>query len=110
MTPGRFEVSTHQRPNGTEVRCVGELDAAAVFRLEPIRKQVPVRSETQRIVVDLHELTFIDSAGLAALVAAHERFKDLGIESCFIRPSDSVMRVFELTGLDAAFDFGSRHG
>lgn len=98
----------HRRPDGTEVRLVGELDAAAVFRLEPVLERLPVGADTRRIVFDLHELTFIDSAGLGVLVAAHERFAARGIETRFIRPNASVMRVFELTGLDAAFDFRSR--
>jgi anti-anti-sigma factor len=104
-----FDVSLDRRPDGVDVRLVGDLDAVAVFRLEPVLDEMAVGDQTRRIVFDLRELTFVDSAGLAVLLAAHERFRSRGVETRFIRPVASVMRVFELTGLDAALDFYSPH-
>ena len=101
----KSDVSMDRRPDGADVRLVGELDAAAVFRLEPVLEAMAVGAQTRRIVFDLRELTFIDSAGLAVLVAAHERFPARSVKTSFIRPDVSVMRVFEFAGLDAAFEF-----
>jgi anti-anti-sigma factor len=103
--PAKFDVWMDRRPDGAYVRLAGELDAAAVFRLEPVLEAMAVGAETRRIVFDLRELTFIDSAGLAVLVAAHERFQARSVETWFIRPNVSVMRVFEFAGLDAALEF-----
>ena len=105
--PANFDVSIDRRSDGVAVRIVGELDAAAVFRLEPVLEEIAVGAETRRIVLDLRDLRFVDSAGLAVLVAAHERFQARGVEVFFIRPGANVMRVLELTGLDAAFDIRS---
>jgi len=108
--PAKFDVSVERRAEGADVRLAGDLDAAAVFRLEPVLDEIVVGAEARRIVFDLRDLTFIDSAGLAVLVAAHERFQAGGVETCFVRPNANVMRVFEATGLDAAFAFRSPQG
>jgi anti-anti-sigma factor len=108
--PGTFDVSIDRRADCVDVRLVGDLDAAAVFRLEPVLEEIVVGAETRRIVFDLRDLTFIDSAGLAVLVAAHERYQARGFETSFVRPNANVMRVFEATGLDAAFAFRGPQG
>ena len=108
--PAHFDVAVNRRAGGAEVRLAGELDAAAVFTLEPQLDRIAAEADTRRIVFDLRELTFIDSAGLAVLVAAHERLQANGVEVCFLRPAASVMRIFELTGLDAAFAFRGPEG
>lgn len=51
-----------------------------------------------RVVVDLGEVTFMDSAGINALVAAYHRAgPDQELRLVGLRPN--VRRVFEITGL-----------
>jgi anti-sigma B factor antagonist len=51
-----------------------------------------------RVVVDLSEVTFMDSAGINALVAAYHRVgPDSELRLVGLRPN--VRRVFEITGL-----------
>jgi anti-sigma B factor antagonist len=56
------------------------------------------------VVVDLSDITFIDSAGLGALVGAHRRMLEAGGRLRVVRPPALVGRAFELTGLDELLD------
>ena len=51
------------------------------------------------LVVDMTRTRFCDSAGLHALVAAHERAQAEGGELRLALPAAGVLRVFEITGL-----------
>jgi anti-anti-sigma factor len=51
-------------------------------------------------VLDLSQLTFIDSSGLGALHAAKQRAIKNGVTLVVSRPSPMVHRVLEITGLD----------
>jgi anti-anti-sigma factor len=51
------------------------------------------------VVVDLSELSFIDSTGMRVIVDAwHESQRD-GFDLRLTRGSDTVMRAFEMVGL-----------
>ena len=56
------------------------------------------------VVVDLQQITFIDSAGLGVLVGAHRRMRERGGRLRIVRPPPLVERAFELTGLDEVLD------
>ena len=51
------------------------------------------------VVVDLSELTFMDSSGITALVKARNRMAEEGNDLIFTRPHPIVRRVLEVTGL-----------
>jgi len=56
------------------------------------------------LVLDLNEITFIDSTGLGALISARRRataFKGSLLLAC---DNDVVLRLFRITGLERVFD------
>lgn len=56
------------------------------------------------VVVDLSDVEFVDSAGLAALVKGMKDARLSGGDLRLVRPSsDAAMRVFELTRFDQVF-------
>ena len=56
------------------------------------------------IAVDLSELEFVDSAGLAALVKGMKGAREAGGDLKLVAPrSADAMRVFELTRFDRVF-------
>ena len=90
------------------VTVVGRLDAA---RCPELRKEFNrlIAEGCQALVIDLHESTFIDSVGLAALVKAMRDSADAGAEFWLIRPEqDDAMRVFKLSKFDSIFDMRRR--
>jgi anti-sigma B factor antagonist len=55
------------------------------------------------LVVDLHEVTFIDSMGLGALVGARRKVHAFRGSFALAGCNPGVLRVFRLTGLDRVF-------
>ncbi|MFF8386911.1 STAS domain-containing protein [Streptomyces kanasensis] len=55
---------------------------------------------TARTVLDLGAVTFMDSSGVNVLVTAHQAAHRAGGWLRLAAPSDPVMRVVELVGLD----------
>jgi len=53
------------------------------------------------VAVDLSEVTFMDSAGLAALARAAAQYDEQDRSLVIRNPSRAVLRVLTLTGLDA---------
>jgi anti-sigma B factor antagonist len=58
-----------------------------------------VETAASPVVVDLSELTFMDSSGIAALAIARNRMEANGGELMLARPQPSVQRVLELVGM-----------
>jgi anti-anti-sigma factor len=100
MRPARFEVRTDWED--TE-RCtltpVGELDIASVPRLEQAVADALGRG-ARRLVLDLSELSFVDSSGLRAFLVLKERADAEAWGLTLARPSEQVRTIFEIT--DAA--------
>ena len=77
----------------------GELDIYTSGRLLAVTEQLCTR-ELDEIVVLGDELSFVDSAGLRALVLAHDRASLQGIDLRVGSASDALGKVLTMTGLD----------
>lgn len=81
----------------------GELDLATAPELE---QQVlgAVRDGRQTVVLDLRELTFMDSTGVRTVVAAHQVAEGSDNALIVVRPAreSAVSRVIEISGIDEA--------
>ncbi|HWK26139.1 MAG TPA: STAS domain-containing protein [Solirubrobacter sp.] len=66
----------------------GELDIVTAPRLSALVDAL--RARRHAVALDLSEITFMDSTGLATLLAAGAELR---------RPSHAVRRVFELAGV-----------
>lgn len=53
--------------------------------------------------INLSEVNFVDSTGLAAMVRAMKRARERGGDVVLVHPSDPVRVILELTCLDVAF-------
>jgi anti-sigma B factor antagonist len=56
-----------------------------------------------RIVIDLNNVSFIDSSGLGVLVAGLKRARERGGELALVFGEGSVQKVLSITGLDKVF-------
>ena len=85
-----------QRRDDAYVICVGgELELNELSNLTPALAEAKA-SDADRIVLDLDELTFIDSAGLETLVRAHRRGD---ARLTFTRGAGHVAEMLRLTAL-----------
>lgn len=89
----RFEGST------ATLQAVGELDIYTSSRLLALTEQLCTRG-LDHIIVDGDELNFVDSAGLRALVLAHDRASVQGIDLRVGAASEALGKVLSMTGLD----------
>ncbi len=85
------------------VALAGRLDAVEAPTARRVLDGAPVASAS-RLTVDLTDVDFIDSAGLAVLARARRDRNLVGGSVTLIRPrSDDAMRVFRLTQFDQIF-------
>jgi anti-anti-sigma factor len=55
------------------------------------------------IIVDLHDVEFIDSTGLGVLIGARRRSQDAGVKLLLARPSRATHRLLAITGMRRHF-------
>lgn len=68
------------------------------------------RQGVQRVVVNLEDVPFIDSRGLAALIAGYKLFGGQADNFVLSGVQDQPSLVFELTGFDRVFQIDGRSG
>jgi anti-sigma B factor antagonist len=88
---------------GTVIACIGELDRATVTTLQDALSGA--EADGGAITLDLSGLGFIDSCGLATILASDRRLRESGARLRLVRGPHAVSRLFELTGLVDQFEF-----
>ena len=80
----------------------GEADAAIAPTLRARLHELQ-EADYAQVVVDLSQVTFVDSTVLGVLVAAHRFCRSLGGELRLVVSEPRVRRLFEITGLTGVF-------
>jgi anti-anti-sigma factor len=76
----------------------GEIDLSNVPEVEAVLRLAQADATT--VSVDLHEVSFIDSSGVAMLVRAQQRAESHDNEVVVIRPSAPVRELLAMCGMD----------
>jgi anti-anti-sigma factor len=93
-------VSTESGPHtAVVVRIAGELDLASRDAIEPAILAA-IASSAGGVIVDLGELTFCDSQGVAMFEGFVEKAKAAGTDLRLRHVLPPVRRVFEILGFD----------
>lgn len=82
----------------------GELDAHAAELLE--RALATLDSTVEALVLDMTDVSFIDSSGLRTLIQARQLFRDEPSSVTIRGAQTSTTRLLELTGLSDYFAVG----
>lgn len=82
----------------------GELDMDARFKAEQALDEL-LSEPVEQLVVDLGEVTFVDSTGMGLVLEVHERARSEGFRLRLLRGPDDVQRVFELAGVADVLPF-----
>lgn len=85
------------------IALVGELDMGTVAVLEQQLAQYEGNG-VKAIMLDLRDLTFIDSSGLRAFLAARNRSASNGHRLILLGASESARHLFEITGIQFLLD------
>src|SRR4051795_6547996 len=81
----------------------GELDLAHAYTFDEELRRVE-ESRPPCVILDLRELAFLDSCGLARLLAARRRARRAGHRLLIVRGSAAVQRLFAMAAVDEAFE------
>ena len=76
---------------------------ANAVQIRNFLKQVVAHGRTQ-LVLDLHQVEFIDSSGLSVLVSALKAAQEQDGDVVLLSPSDGVRSLIELTRLHQVFE------
>lgn len=97
---GEFSL-TFSRDNGSVVvGVIGELDCSTADVLGQRLDDLLDDQGNLSVVLDLEDMTFVDSSGLSVFVTAFRHLRERGGDLRFRRPSASTRKVFEITGLN----------
>jgi anti-anti-sigma factor len=88
-------------PPGAVLQCVGEIDLSCV---DTLRRALAasVRSGAPEVVVDLREVSFLDSSAMDALVEAHRQLAPEG-RKLRVRARSWAAHLLHMVQLDRAF-------
>ena len=81
------------------MRLHGELDLATVNELTPVLNECIAHPTCRRVVVDLSEVTFIDSVTIGALVRTYNNAANAGRTLSVTGATGPVHRILELAGV-----------
>jgi anti-sigma B factor antagonist len=95
------DVSTHGAR--TIVSLAGEIDLSNHVALRATLNDLVVGGAVD-LVLDLSDVTFMDSTGLGALIGTRRRVHAFGGSLAIVLTNAAIRRVFEITGLDKVFD------
>lgn len=102
MSTFRIEARSDER------RCTlilsGEADIAVADEIERLGTASLAEPSTFELVLDLHDVTFMDSTALGAVIELQNLAKRLQKHFRLARPSARVQRILQVTGLSDAFD------
>jgi anti-anti-sigma factor len=99
-----FSLSVQRADGHARVVVEGELDMETAPQLVRTIEAL-LKDEAVEVVVDLRTLTFMDSSGLQALLHGYNEAQRINKPFALIRGTETVMRVFELSGVDGHIPF-----
>jgi anti-sigma B factor antagonist len=98
-SPIPFRVQATHAPGWDQLTLEGELDLASAPILQSELDRLE-RDPASMIVLDLRQLSFMDVAGLRALLEAHQRALGGWWSLVIVRGPRAVQRVFELAKVE----------
>lgn len=87
---------------GPEVAIIvvgGEVDFEVSPQLKA-RLTRAIKAGSRRLILDLADVTFIDSTAIGVLAGLVDRLDELGGSLSLVCTHEKVMQIFEITGLD----------
>lgn len=96
-----LQLETERQPNATIVHCTGKvvIESWTLFSVA-VRALIP---EGKPILVDLANVSLVDSVGIGAFVSIWASARKSGCELTFINLNENIHDLFEITRLHGLF-------
>jgi anti-anti-sigma factor len=104
LDPTPFQATDLISDGSHRLVLTGEVDVYAAPDLENMVRRICAIGPTE-IVIDLREVSFMDSSGLRAMMSAHKLCKRNGCELSIVPGAQQVQSLFDLTGLAELLPF-----
>jgi anti-sigma B factor antagonist len=106
--PPRLSLEIDRTDNVTIVRCHGQIvSEVSNILYSKVRPMIPV---TKRIVLDLSDVTRMDSMGLGTLVGLYTSARAAGCELQLLNIGKRIRELLGLTNLLSVFTIIGEHG
>lgn len=93
-----MEITTQEQDGWLVVQPSGEIDIATADAVDSCL------AENRNTILDLTDVTFMDSTGLRTLVSVHNRLKQSDHVLRIVVPDGPVERIISITGLSGALN------
>ena len=97
-----FRIEERDHQGLLVIAVIGEIDVATAPQLRESLHTVIAQGRAT-VVLDLLEVTFLDSTALGVLVGGLKRCRELGGELFVVVSDARIRKIFEITGLDKVF-------
>lgn len=97
-----LELTTRSLGDRALVTVAGEVDLETASQLGDCALAA-LRDDSPHLVIDLAQVSFMDSTGLKVLLAVQRRAELAQGSLCVVGSGRSVRKIFALTGLDQTF-------
>jgi anti-sigma B factor antagonist len=107
LNSDEFAAMRYEGSDGTQIVTVkGEVDLSSARRLRELiwRAKEQADVDPTRVVVDLSEVVFMDTAGLGVLLEECNSSRQRDGRMCLVAPEGPITRLLEVTGLSELFD------
>jgi anti-anti-sigma factor len=94
-----LSLQTYQEEDDVRVALSGELDISSALLFDEEMKRIEEETGPDVLLLDLSELKFMDSTGLRLILNAHFRAVKAGRKLRILLGSESIKRIFKLTGV-----------
>ena len=97
-TDDLVSIAVDHSASSVRLTVVGEIDSSSAPALRVAVEDV-LDGGVRELVIDLDGVTFLDSAGLCVLAAAHRVMSEAGLRLRVLASSRAVIRPLQITGL-----------
>jgi anti-sigma B factor antagonist len=101
MHDGALTIDLSQTDGSSVITIEGEIDSHSVGELHAVFEGL--RVDSNRVVIDMSGVRFMDSSGVSALIYHTLQLETLGGSLHIVNPSRPVHRVLEISGLIELF-------
>ena len=94
-----MQVLTKVHKNVLYISLAGELDEKTSEYTRIAMEKCMTGITASHIIIDLANLSFMDSTGIGVLIGRYKKMKDRGVPIYIANPSVQAERIFKMTGL-----------
>lgn len=100
----RLTVTLTSSPLEIVCVCAGDIDPESAPRLEGELRAALFTSTAPSLVLDLTDVSFMDSSGLRVVIDLHKTMRERSGRLILRKPSPTVSRLLEVTNLTGTLD------